>query len=105
MFYDLMINPRVINFAPITPVYTKLVSEQVSKDGRLSRVSSFKKFSTADVLGKFTADDFSLNHILSVGALDMLKPVYAPDTSPLYVSNQVQSELNTVINEISKEQK
>lgn len=107
MFYNLIHSAfeRPNKVVPIKCSYNKLTVERTSKNGIISKTSVFKKFSTADVLGKFTANDFSLSNILAIGAYDMLKPVYAPDTSALHTAQQVENELNTIINDASSENK
>lgn len=103
MFYKLL--SRVTGIKPVSfkSSYTKLSNDLVAKDGVLCRTSIFKSFDTRETLGHITANDFKLDNILAIGAYDMLKPVYAPDTNNLNVALQVEQSLKELGHELSKE--
>lgn len=89
--------------APIKSSYVKLSNDVVESKGVLKRVSKFVEFDTASSLGHLSVDDFKLDNILAVGAYDMLKPVYAPDTNNLNVAEQVERSIKELGNELFKE--
>lgn len=98
MFYKLLTR-QPLPAVEISPYYNKLVIDTVAEGERFSRVSSFKRVKCASDLDKFSVNDFKLNSILSVGAYDMLKPVYAPDTNALNVVSQVEAAIKSFGNE------
>lgn len=101
MFYELLTRKFEPAVASFDCTYRKLQSEQVSKNGVLTKKSVIKRFSSADVLNKFNADDFNLSNILSTGAFDMLKPTYMVDTNNLNVVDQVEKTIKNIKNEQS----
>ena len=77
-------------------------TEEVVVNGRVVKKSAVKTVHPQDLFKGFKADDFALENIIAVGALDSLKEGYLSANTTSELSDSMEGTIDNVINAVNE---
>lgn len=77
-------------------------TEEVVVNGRVVKKSAVKTIHPQDLFKGFKADDFALENIIAVGALDGLKEGYLSANTTSELSDSMEGTIDNVINAVNE---
>ena len=92
-----MVEPRMAYPKEIVGDYEVTGSEQVVENGRVVRKSVVAKVHPQDKMKGLKADDFALENIIAVGALDSLKECYYSANTTSELSDSMEGSIDNII--------